>query len=68
MKLVQISPNEHGCYFVYQVEVQRGIRGKNKGKVKELLIVGVPKNQLNSYCKREGVRIENSLTGEKYGF
>ena len=64
--LVDVTINKDGnFYFIYSVEVQRGIRGKSKGKVNELLIVGVNKKNVESYCKNEGItlRIFNKETG-----
>lgn len=66
MKLVDVTRNKDGnFYFIYSVEVQRGIKEKSKSKVKELLIVGVNKNNVFNYCKNEGIciRIHNNETG-----
>ena len=67
MELIKICPNEHGCYFLYKIQVQRGIKGKTKSKVDELLIVGVPKRALSAYCKKIGVVIIDEKTGDRYG-
>ena len=67
MELVDVCPNEHGCYFIYKVKVQRGIKGKTKSKDDELLIIGVPKSKLDAACKKEGIVIINQETGEHYG-
>lgn len=57
-KLVQVTIQSNGVYFAYQLpKVKRGIRGKSKGKVDELLIVGVPIKKVESYCEREGLII-----------
>ena len=54
-----ISKNKNGDYYVgFLVPVQRGIKGKNKGKVDELLIVGVPKNKFPSWCKEHGIEVK----------
>lgn len=66
-KLESVNVNDHGAYFIYKVKVQRGIKGKTKSKVDELLIVGVPFSGLDSYCRKEGVVIVNEQTGETYG-
>jgi len=59
-RLVQVTVQSNGVYFAYQLpEVKRGIRGKTKGKVDELLIVGVPLKGVQSYCKREHLIITN---------
>lgn len=53
--LLAINRNENGdYYFLYSVpEVQRGIKGKNRSKVNEVLIVGVPKANLIKYLRGE---------------
>ena len=53
--LLAINRNENGdYYFLYAVpNVKRGIRGKSKGQVNEILIVGVPKANLISYLRGE---------------
>ena len=50
-ELVQFSFNKSGGYFVYRLLVQRGIKGKTKSKVNELLIVGIPFKQMEKYCE-----------------
>ena len=66
--LVDVTMNKNGdFYFIYSVEVQRGIKGKDKGKVKELLIVGVPKKNIEKYCVEEGISIRiKSMNGDTY--
>jgi len=55
-ELIQVSTNEDGnFYFVYKVPVQRGIKGKTKSKVDELIIVGVNKNKVDQFCKAQGI-------------
>ena len=46
--LICINRNANGdYYFIYSVpQVTRGIRGKSKGHVDEVLIVGIPQSQL----------------------
>ena len=64
-KLVQVTIQSNGVYFAYQLpEVKRGIRGKTKGKVDELLIVGVPLKKVQSYCEREHLVITNKAVYE----
>lgn len=53
MKLVQVSIQSNGVYFTYQLPVTRGIRGKDKGVVNELLIYGVPTKRVQAYCLKE---------------
>ena len=51
MDIQWISMNANGDFYVgYKVKVQRGIRGKTKSKVDEVLIVGVPKNDFKDFC------------------
>ena len=59
MNLVQFSFNEYGAYFIEQVEVQRGIKGKTRSKVNELLIVGVPAPRLHQWCIDNHIYITN---------
>lgn len=53
-KLIQVSFLPKGsAYFMYKIpKVTRGIRGKSKGKVDELLIVGVPFSQMEQFCEK----------------
>lgn len=52
MDIKWISKNDDGNYYIgYQVEVSRGIRGKTKGKVDEVIIVGLHKSKLKSFCE-----------------
>ena len=61
--LEEVTENKDGnFYFIYRLpKVKRGMHGKTKGKVDELLIVGVPRNKFDSYCEKEGIqlRLEN---------
>lgn len=51
-EVVFISRNKDGNYYVgIKVKVQRGIRGKTKGKVDELLIVGLNKKYFDKWIK-----------------
>lgn len=59
MKLVQVSINNHGAYFTYQLPVQRGIKGKTKSKVNEVLIIGVPTKNIERYCENNNLIITN---------
>lgn len=44
-QLTKIAFNKNGSlYAIYKVNVQRGIKGKNKSKVDEVLIWGIPKS------------------------
>ena len=57
--LIQVNINDFGAYFVYRVPVQRGIKGKTKSKVDEILSVGVPSKRLQAYCINHGLIITN---------
>ena len=48
-----INRNENGdYYFIFKVpNVARGMHGKTKGHVDELLIVGVPQKKLESFIE-----------------
>lgn len=51
-EVVFISKNKDGNYYVgIKVKVQRGIRGKTKSKVDELLIVGLNKKYFEKWMK-----------------
>lgn len=49
-KLIQVAIQSNGVYFTWQIEVPRGIRGKDKARVKEVLIHGVPTKRVQQYC------------------
>lgn len=51
--LEAINRNENGdYYFIFKLpKVARGMHGKTKGHVDELLIVGVPQAKLEDYIK-----------------
>ena len=63
MKLIRVSlrSTEKGinAYFVYRLPVQRGIKGKTRSKVNEILAVGVPASQLQRYCNDNHYTISN---------
>ena len=59
MKLIQVSIIKQGVYFMYQLPVQRGIKGKSKSKVNEVLVVGIPMNKVQDYCLKENIIITN---------
>ncbi len=57
-----IQTNEDGNYYVgYRVKVQRGIRGKNKSKVDELIIVGMHKDDFPAFCKKHHIIIKEGI-------
>lgn len=53
--LICINRNANGdYYFIYSVpQVKRGMHGKTKGHVDEVLIVGIPQSQLINYLRGE---------------
>ena len=57
LKLVQVSINANCAYIIERVTVSRGIRGKSKGKVDELLITGINIKHLHNYCVKHGIYI-----------
>lgn len=58
--LVFVSENKDGnFYFGYRVNVQRGIKGKTRSKVDELIIVGMPREKALEKIKKEGIRLED---------
>lgn len=57
MELQFISKNKDGNYYIgFKVPVKRGIRGKTKGKVDELVIVGVHRDQFPKWCKEHNIK------------
>lgn len=59
-ELVQVSIQSNGVYFAYRLpDVKRGIKGKTRAQVDELLIVGVPTKGVQDYCLREHLIITN---------
>ena len=68
MELIQVSLNKSGAYFMESIVAARGMHGKTKGHVKEVLIIGVPNSQLQSYCERNDICITNKavyISGKK---
>lgn len=53
--LLAINRNQNGdYYFLYSVpQVKRGMHGKTKSKVDEVLIIGVPQSKLVQYLQGE---------------
>jgi len=58
-ELVQVSLHSFGAYFVYKVKVPRGIKGKTKAKVDEILSVGVPSKNLQRWCIQHDIIVTN---------
>lgn len=58
MEIVFISKNKNGDFYVgYKIQVNRGIRGKSRAHVDELLIVGIPKERFPKFCKQHNIVI-----------
>ena len=59
-----ISKNKDGNYYIgFRVPVKRGIKGKTKAVVDELIIIGIHKDKMKDFCKEHGIKEElwNSL-------
>lgn len=56
--LEYVNPTDHGVYLLFKIKVQRGIKGKSKSKVDELLIVGVPWSKVDKVLAKYGLRVE----------
>ena len=65
-KLIQVSIDDVCTYFIYSLEVQRGIRGKTKGRVGEVLIVGCNTKQLQKWCEVHNLVITNKAVYNSY--
>lgn len=71
--LVFIERNKDGNWYVgFRVKVQRGIKGKTKSKVDEIIIVGINNDYFDQFCCAMGLKVRcvNSANGEKeyYGY
>lgn len=57
--LSEVNPCDAGVYLIFRVpNVARGMHGKTKGHVDELLIVGLPWSKANSYLAKYGIKVE----------
>ena len=57
--IVFISENEDGNFYIgYKVKVQRGIKGKTRSKVDELIIVGMNRERFMNWLEQNNMRIE----------
>ena len=59
LKLIQLSVDGSHTYIMYQVPVNRGIRGKTRGKVNEVLIIGLNTKHLHRFCVNHDIFITN---------
>ena len=57
--LSEVNPCDSGVYCIFRVpSVPRGMHGKTKGHVDELLIVGLPWSKANKFLEKYGIRVE----------
>ena len=57
--IVFISENEDGNFYIgYKIKVQRGIKGKTRSKVDELIIVGMNRERFMNWLEQNNMRIE----------
>lgn len=57
MELIGVNIHKFGVYFVYRILVKRGIKGKSRARVYEILSCGVPKRFVEKYCEDNGLII-----------
>lgn len=59
MKIEFISKNKDDNYYIgYKIPVKRGIKGKTKETVNELIIIGINKNKFKDFCKTHNILIK----------
>lgn len=59
-ELAFVSKNKDGnYYFGFKVKVQRGIKGKTRSKVDELIIVGMSKEKAIKFAEERRIKLEN---------
>lgn len=58
-ELIQVSIQPNGVYFIEKIRVLRGIRGKTRGKVDEVIITGIPSRKVQQYCLNQKLTITN---------
>lgn len=57
--IVFISENEDGNFYIgYKIKVQRGIKGKTRSKVDDLVIVGMNREKIYEWLEQNNMRIE----------
>ena len=62
MEIKFISLNANGDFYVgYVTKVLRGIKGKTRKLVDEVLIVGIPQAKMNEFCIQHNLVVEVSL-------
>ena len=56
--IVFISENEDGNFYIgYKIKVQRGIKGKTRSKVDELIIVGMNREKFMNWLEQNDMEI-----------
>lgn len=56
--IVFISENEDGNFYIgYKIKVQRGIKGKTRSKVDELVIVGMNRERFMNWLEQNDMEI-----------
>ena len=60
LKIISISQNDNGdWYVIYKIpNVARGLHGKSKGHVDEVLILGIPKAKFPAWCEQNGITVK----------
>ena len=67
IKIEFISRNKDGNWYVgYKTKVQRGIKGKSRSKVDELLIIGIPDKKFDKWCKEHNIWVQDE-EGHRWG-
>ncbi len=57
--IVFISENKDGNFYIgYKVKVQRGIKGKTRSKVDELVIVGMNRERFMNWLEQNNMEIK----------
>ena len=64
--IVFVSQNKDGNWYVgYKVKVKRGIRGKAKGFVNEVLIVGMNSQKFYAWANRHHIIVKCDCPGNE---
>lgn len=57
----KITCQKEGIYVMFRIpKVKRGIRGKTRSQVDELMIVGIPWKHANKWLEKYGIEIHES--------
>lgn len=61
MEIAFINKNKNGDYYVgYKIKAKREIKGKKGSTADELIIVGIPKDKIKDFCKKQHIEIKES--------